>query len=68
MKLNKTQVDSKKRLNILCGKLGFEQLRSIVKLSGSSLGQYLAHDTTVTISDAKLNLAEVSLKLSCQNQ
>lgn len=68
MKLSKTQTNSKQRLNVLCGELGFEQLRSIVKLSGSSLGQYLAHDTAVTISDAKLNLAEAELKLLCQKQ
>lgn len=66
MKRTTYQTDSKQRLNVLCGEFGFEELRKIVKLSGSSLGQYLAHDTAITISDAKLNLAEAELKLLCK--
>lgn len=68
MKLSKIQIDSKRRLNFLCSKLGFEELRKIVKLSGSSLGQYLAYDSHLTIPDAKLNLAEAKLKLLCREQ
>jgi len=64
MKLSKSQMNSKQRLNILCHLMGFEALRKIVKLSGSSLGQYLAHDCSVVIPDSKLLLAEAEYKLS----
>ncbi len=64
MKLNKQSENNKQRLNILCCQLGFEKLRGIVHLSGSSLGQYLAFDCLQCIPEPKLQLAEAQWKLS----
>ncbi len=63
MKLTKQQQDSKRRLNKICDSVGFEKLRSIVYLSGSSLGQYLAYDSDMTIPEVKLKLAEIAQTL-----
>lgn len=63
MKLSKKQTTSKDRLNTLCTLMGFQGLIALLKLSGSSLGQYLSYDCTVTISETKLELAETQYKL-----
>ena len=67
MKLSKKQLHNKQRLNNLCHVMGFERLRKVVDLSGSSLGQYLSHDTYMFIPEHKLRLAEAEHKLSTED-
>jgi len=66
MKLTKHQQTSKKQLNELCEHYGFEPLRELLNLSGSTLGQYLAFDNPATLSDSKLRMITAEYRLSCQ--
>ena len=68
MKLTKRQYVFKHRLDELVQFFGFNTVREMTGLSGSTLGQYASLDSPLLIPESKLNYLEAEFKLKCMNQ